>query len=375
MAEEELQQLAINTIRTLSMDAVQKANSGHPGAPMGMAPMAYALWTRFLKHNPTDPRWPDRDRFLLSAGHASMLLYSLLYLTGYGLTIEDLQSFRQFGSRTPGHPEYGHTAGVEATTGPLGQGFAMGVGMAIAERELAARFNRPGHTLVDHYTYVICSDGDLMEGVASEAASLAGTQGWARWSSSTTTTASASRATTDLAFREDVGKRFEAYGWHVQHVADGNDVATITSCIEAARAETARPSLIVVATHIAYGSPHKQDSETAHGNPLGVEEVALTKRALGWPEDKTSTCPASRWRTSARPWPMAPPSRPNGSSASPPTSATSPPRPPPGAPPCKTSCPTAGTATCPPIRRTTSLWPHASHPARRSTPSRRRCPR
>jgi transketolase len=281
----ELDLLSINTIRTLAADAVQKANSGHPGAPMGLAPAAYVLWNRFLKHNPANPHWPDRDRFVLSAGHASMLIYSLLYLTGYGLTIEDLQQFRQWGSRTPGHPEYGHTPGVETTTGPLGQGFATGVGMAIAERELAARYNRPGFAVVNHHTYAICSDGDMMEGVSHESASLAGHLRLGKLIYLYDANQISIDGSTELAFTEDVGKRFEAYQWHVQHVPDGNELGKITDAIEAAQGDP-RPSLIVLRTHIGYGAPTRQDSELAHGQALGEEEVRGAKIRLGWDPDK-----------------------------------------------------------------------------------------
>jgi transketolase len=284
MSDPKLDQLCINTIRTLSMDAVEKAKSGHPGMPMGAAAMAYVLWTRFLKHNPADPTWPDRDRFVLSAGHGCMLLYSVLHLTGYDLPLDELKRFRQWDSRTPGHPEYGVVPGVEATTGPLGQGLANGVGMAIAERMLAARFNRPGHTLVDHYTYGIVSDGDLMEGVASEAASLAGHLGLNKLICLYDDNKVTIEGCTDLAFTEDVGQRFAAYGWHVRRV-DGNDLQAVETALRAGQAEAARPTLIVSRTHIAYGSPHKQDSAEAHGAPLGEEEVKLTKEALGWPVD------------------------------------------------------------------------------------------
>ncbi len=274
----------INTIRTLAMDGVQKARSGHPGMPMGMADVVYVLWTRFLKHNPKDPKWPDRDRFVLSAGHGSMLLYSLLYLTGYDLTLEDLMAFRQWGSRTPGHPEYGLTPGVETTTGPLGQGFANGVGMAIAERFLAATFNRPGFPIFDHYTYAIVSDGDLMEGISHEAASLAGHLGLGKLVYLYDDNDVSIEGSTDITFTEDVAARFRAYGWHVQRV-DGYDLKAIARAIRAARRETARPSLIICRTHIAYGSPGKQDSASAHGEPLGEEEVRRAKEALGWPPD------------------------------------------------------------------------------------------
>ncbi|HEX7498260.1 MAG TPA: transketolase [Candidatus Limnocylindrales bacterium] len=280
----DLDQLAINTIRTLAMDAVQKANSGHPGAPMGMAPMAYTLWTRFLRHAPSDPSWPNRDRFLLSAGHASMLLYSLLYLTGYGLTIEDLQSFRRFGSHTPGHPEYGHTKGVEATTGPLGQGFANGVGMAMAQRRLAAEFNRPGHKLIDHFVYAICSDGDLQEGLSAEAASLAGHLKLGKLVYLYDDNHIQLDGPTALAFSDKTLERFDSYGWHTAWVEDGNDVAAIGAAIEAARADE-RPSLIAVRTHIGYGAPTKHDSQKAHGSALGEDEVRGAKIAYGWDPD------------------------------------------------------------------------------------------
>jgi transketolase len=276
-----LDQLCIDTIRTLSMDAVQRANSGHPGTPMALAPLAYTLWMRHLRHAPTDPGWVDRDRFILSAGHASMLLYSLLYLTGYGLTLEDLKQFRQWESPTPGHPEYGLTRGVETTTGPLGQGFTNGVGMAMAERHLATLFNHPGHPIIDHFTYAICSDGDLMEGVASEAASLAGHLQLGKliyfWDDNSITI----EGSTGLAFSEDVLQRFDAYGWHTLRVEDGNDLAAIDAAIEAAQADP-RPSMIAVRTIIGFGSPGKAGSEEAHGAPLGEEEVRLTKQNLGW---------------------------------------------------------------------------------------------
>jgi len=276
-------ELCVNTIRTLSMDAVQKANSGHPGAPMGLASAAYILWTRVLRHNPRDPSWPDRDRFVLSAGHASMLLYSMLYLTGYDLTLEEIKQFRQWGSHTPGHPERGHAPGVEVTTGPLGQGFGNGVGMAIAEAHLAARYNRPGFEIVNHFTYGIVSDGDLMEGVAAEAASLAGHLKLGKLIYLYDNNHISLAAATDLTFTEDRAKRFEAYGWHTQSVDDGNDLNAIDQALQAARSETTRPSLILVRTHIGYGSPGKQDTFEAHGSPLGEEEVKLTKKNLGWP--------------------------------------------------------------------------------------------
>jgi transketolase len=283
-------QLCINTIRMLSIDAVQKANSGHPGMPMGAATMAHVLWTRHLRHNPRNPAWPDRDRFVLSAGHGSMLLYSLLFLTGYDLSIDDIKQFRQWSSLTPGHPERGVTPGVEVTTGPLGQGFGNSVGLAIAERWLAATFNRHGHDVVDHCTYVLASDGDLMEGVASEAASLAGTFKLGRLIVLYDANRITLSATTNVTFTEDVGARFEGYGWHVQRI-DGQDVAAVDAALALARADADRPSLIIAHTHIGYGSPHKQDTWHAHGEPLGIEEVRLTKRALGWPEDRVFYVP------------------------------------------------------------------------------------
>jgi transketolase len=278
-----LDQLCINAIRMLSVDAVEKAKSGHPGAPMGLAPAAYILWTRFLKHNPRNPSWPDRDRFVLSAGHASMLLYSMLHLTGYDLALEQIEQFRQWGSHTPGHPERGLTPGVETTTGPLGQGFGNGVGMAIAEAYLAARYNRPGFEIVDHFTYGIVSDGDLMEGVSAEAASLAGHLKLGKLIYLYDNNHISLAAATDLTFTEDCAKRFEAYGWHTQTVEDGNDLEAIDRALRAARSETARPSLVLLRTHIGYGSPGKQDTFEAHGSPLGSEEVKRTKQKLGWP--------------------------------------------------------------------------------------------
>ena len=280
-----LDQASINTIRFLSVDAVQKADSGHPGLPMGAAPMAYALWTRFLRHNPANPLWPDRDRFVLSAGHGSMLLYSLLHLTGYDLPLEQIKRFRQWGSKTPGHPERGLTPGVEVTTGPLGQGFANAVGMAIAEDLLAARYNRPGHKIVDHRTYALVSDGDLMEGVASEAASLGGHLKLGKLICLYDDNHITLSAATPITFTEDCARRFESYGWHTQRVENGNDLEAIDRALAAAQAETERPSLILVRTHIGYGSPNKQDTFKAHGSPLGEAEVKLTKQTLGWPLD------------------------------------------------------------------------------------------
>jgi len=280
----DMDKLCVNTIRMLAVDMVEAANSGHPGMPLGAATMAYVLWERYLKHNPANPRWADRDRFILSAGHGSALLYALLHLTGYDLTLNDLKAFRQWESKTAGHPEYGLCPGVEATTGPLGQGFAMGVGMAAAEKHLAGRLNRPGQTIVDHYTYAIVSDGDLMEGVASEAASLAATLGLGKLIYLYDDNKISIEGGTDLAFTEDVGGRFEAYGWQVLRVDQGDDVEAIMTAIDAARAETARPSLVMVRTHIGCGSP-KQDSASAHGEPLGAEAAQATRACFGWPSD------------------------------------------------------------------------------------------
>jgi transketolase len=278
-----LDDLCINTIRFLSADAVQAANSGHPGMPMGAAAMAYTLWTRFLKFNPTNPAWADRDRFVLSAGHGSMLLYSLLHLTGFDLPLAEIKRFRQWGSQTPGHPERGHTKGVEVATGPLGQGFGNGVGMAIAERWLAARYNKPGHTVVDHHTYAICGDGDLMEGVTQEAASLAGHLRLGKLIYLYDQNHISLAGATDLTFTEDVAKRFEAYGWHTRPVPDGNDIEDVARAIAEAQAETMRPSLLLVRTHIGYGAPKKQDTFAAHGSPLGDDELMAAKKALAWP--------------------------------------------------------------------------------------------
>ena len=280
-----IEQLCVNAIRMLSVDAVEKAKSGHPGAPMGLAPTAYLLWTRFMKYNPRNPSWPDRDRFVLSAGHGSMLLYSMLYLTGYDVPLDQIKQFRQWGSLTPGHPERELTPGVETTTGPLGQGFGNGVGMAIAEAYLAARYNRLGFEVVSHFTYGIVSDGDLMEGVASEAASLAGHLKLGKLIYLYDNNHISLAASTDLTFTEDCAKRFEAYGWHTQAVEDGNDLEALDRALRAARTETARPSLILVRTHIGFGSPGKQDTFEAHGAPLGEEEVKLTKQKLGWPAE------------------------------------------------------------------------------------------
>jgi transketolase len=287
----DLDQLAINTIRFLSVDAVQKANSGHPGLPLGAAPMAYVLWTKFLQHNPSNPKWFNRDRFVLSAGHGSMLLYSLLHLTGYDLPLDEIKHFRQWGSKAPGHPELGITPGVETTTGPLGQGFANGVGMAIAEAYLAAKYNKEDFKPIDHHTYCLVSDGDLMEGVASEAAALAGHLKLGKliylYDNNHITLASA----TPVTFTEDHEMRFQAYGWHTQSIEDGNDLKEIEQAIEAAKREKERPSIILVRTHIGYGSPNKQDTCAAHGSPLGEEEVKLTKKNLGWPLEPTFFIP------------------------------------------------------------------------------------
>jgi transketolase len=282
---EQLDELAINTIRTLSMDAVEKAKSGHPGAPMALAPLAYLLYTRVMKHNPANAEWFDRDRFVLSAGHASMLLYSSLYLSGYGLTLDDLKSFRQLGSPTAGHPERGDAAGIEATTGPLGQGISMSVGLALAEAMLAARFNRPGHELIDHRTFTIASDGDMQEGVASEACSLAGHLGLGKLVAFYDNNHIQLAGETSMAYSEDVAKRFDAYGWHVQDLGEDIAPARIELAIAAAQEIADRPSLIILRTHIGYGSPNKQDTEKAHGSPLGEDEVRLTKEVYGWDPD------------------------------------------------------------------------------------------
>jgi transketolase len=287
----DLEELAVDTIRTLSMDAVEKANSGHPGAPMALAPLAYVLYTRAMRHSPSQPDWFNRDRFVLSAGHASMLLYSMLYLTGYGMTMEDLKNFRQLGSPTAGHPEYGHSPGIEATTGPLGQGLGQAVGVALAEAMLAVRFNRPGHELIDHHTYVIASDGDIQEGVGSEASSLAGHLGLGKLIVFYDNNHVQLAGDTSMAFSEDVGKRYEAYGWHVQDVGEDLSLETLERATEAAKAETERPSFVIVRSHIGYGSPNKQDSYKAHGNPLGEDEVKLTKEVYGWPLEPTFLVP------------------------------------------------------------------------------------
>ncbi|HWH04365.1 MAG TPA: transketolase [Gemmatimonadales bacterium] len=295
----DLDLLCINTVRTLAMDAVQQADSGHPGTPMALAPLAYVLWTRHLKYDPATPDWPDRDRFVLSCGHASMLLYAALYLSGYDLTLDDIKKFRQWGSKTPGHPEYGHTAGVETTTGPLGQGTGNAVGMAIAEAILASGFNQPGHDVVNHFTYFLASDGDLMEGISHEACSLAGHLKLGKLIGFYDDNHITIEGDTNLAFSEDTARRFESYGWHVQRVADGNDLAALDQAIAAAKKAVDHPSLIIVRTHIGYGAPTKQDTAEAHGAALGVEEIKGAKQNLGWPSQEPFYVPAEaldRWR-------------------------------------------------------------------------------
>jgi transketolase len=287
----ELELLAINTVRTLAMDAVQAADSGHPGTPMALAPLAYVLYLRHVKHDPADPTWPDRDRVVLSAGHASMLLYAALHLCGYDLSLDEIRRFRQWGSKTPGHPEFGHTPGVETTTGPLGQGFSNAVGMAVAERHLAALFNREGHAVVDHYTWFIASDGDLMEGISHEAASFAGHNRLGKLIGFFDDNRITIDGSTELACSDDPVGRFQAYGWHVQRVDDVNDLDALDRVIVAAKAESERPSLIVVRSHIGYGSPNRVDTAKAHGEPLGKEEVVLAKRNLGWPHASAFTVP------------------------------------------------------------------------------------
>jgi len=294
-----LQSLAINTVRTLSMDAVQAAESGHPGTPMALAPLAYALYTRHVRHNPADPHWPDRDRVVLSAGHASMLLYSTLYLSGYDLSLDELKNFRQWGSKTPGHPEFGHTAGVETTTGPLGQGVGNAVGLAVAEAHLAATFNRDGHGVIDHYTWFIAGDGCLQEGISHEAASFAGHQKLGKligfWDDNSITI----DGRTDLSCTDDVAKRFESYGWQVLHISDVNDQSQIDRAIAAAKADTTRPTLVCTKTIIGFGSPNRADTAKAHGEPLGKDEIKLTKTAYGWPSDEPFHVPTAaleHWR-------------------------------------------------------------------------------
>ena len=291
MSQQNIDQLSINTIRFLAVDAVQKANSGHPGMPMGCAPIAYSLYSKYLNHNPANPKWLNRDRFVLSAGHGSVLLYSSLHLCGYKISMDDLKSFRQFGSITPGHPEYGLTDGIETTTGPLGQGFANAVGMAIAQEYLAAMFNKPDIKILDHYIYGICSDGDLMEGISHEAASLAGHLKLGKLIFFYDDNKITIDGSTSLAFSEDVGKRFEAYGWQVLRISDVNDLNQISNAVSEGKKETNKPTLIATKTHIGFGSPNKQDTSSAHGSPLGDEEIKLTKKNLNWPEDKTFYIP------------------------------------------------------------------------------------
>jgi transketolase len=287
-----IEELCANTIRTLAMDAIQKANSGHPGAPMGLATLGYTLWTRFMKHNPENPRWIDRDRFVLSNGHASMLLYSLLHLTGYDLSLDEIKNFRQWDSKTPGHPERGLTPGAETTTGPLGQGVMNAVGMAMAEAHLAATYNKPGHEIIDHYTWVFCGDGDLMEGASHEAASLAGHLGLHKLICFYDDNHISIEGGTELAYSDDVQKRFGSYHWQVINIGEkANDVEAISQAIRQAQAEKERPSLIIVRTHIGFGAPHMQDTSEAHGSPLGEEEIRLTKKNYGWPEDEKFLIP------------------------------------------------------------------------------------
>jgi transketolase len=299
MTTTNLDLLCINTVRTLAMDAVQKAESGHPGTPMALAPLGYVLFTRAMRHDPADPGWANRDRFVLSCGHASMLLYACLYLSGYDLTLEDLKEFRQWESRTPGHPEHGYTDGVETTTGPLGQGVGNAVGMAVAEAHLAATFNKPGHEIVDHYTYFICSDGDLMEGISHEAASFAGHFKLGKLIGFYDDNRITIDGSTDLTYTDDAGKRFESYGWQVLHIDDVNDLEQIERAIAEAKADATRPTMVVTRTHIGYGSPNKVDTAKAHGEALGKEEVLLTKQNLGWPSTEPFFVPAEaleHWR-------------------------------------------------------------------------------
>ena len=279
---DQIDSLAISSIRTLSIDAIEKANSGHPGMPMGSAPMAYTLWSRYMNHNPKNPKWFNRDRFVLSAGHGSMLLYSLLHLSGYEVSMDDIKEFRQWGSKTPGHPEYGHTPGVDATTGPLGQGIAMGVGMAMAERHLAATYNKENYEVIDHYTYSICGDGDLMEGVSAEAASLAGHLKLGRLIVMYDSNDISLDGDLNQSFSESVQDRFKAYGWQYLRVEDGNDLAAIAKAIEEAKKDESKPTLIEVRTVIGYGSPNKSGKADSHGAPLGADEIKLTKEAYKW---------------------------------------------------------------------------------------------
>jgi len=354
-----LDQLCINTIRTLAMDAVQQADSGHPGTPMALAPLAYVLWQRHLRYNPADPDWFGRDRFVLSAGHACMLLYAVLYLTGYDLSLDEIKRFRQWGSRTPGHSERGVTPGVEATTGPLGQGVGNAVGMALAEAHLAALFNRPGYPVVDHCTYFLASDGDVMEGVSHEACSLAGHLKLGKLIGMYDDNRITIDGKTDLTFSDDTARRFESYGWHVERVGDGNDLGALDAALAAARRITDRPSLVIVRTHIAYGSPHKQDTPEAHGAPLGVEEVKLTKQRLSRASSR-STSPRSRSPIGAARGSAARGSRPTGASSTRPTRRRTPTSLPSWSGGSPAGSPTGGT----PISR-------RSHPRRRRRPARR----
>jgi len=299
MPTSDLDLLCINTIRTLAMDAVQKAESGHPGTPMALAPLGYRLFTKHMRHDPSDPHWPNRDRFVLSCGHASMLLYSCLYLSGYDLTLDDIKQFRQWESRTPGHPELGYTPGVETTTGPLGQGIGNAVGMAMAESHLSAVFNKPGQSIIDHFTYFICSDGDLMEGISHEASSFAGHYKFGKLIGFYDDNHITIDGSTDLTFTDDTAKRFEAYGWQVLHIADVNDLDAIDAAVAEAKSDMTRPTLVVTRTHIGYGSPHRQDTAKAHGEALGADEVKLTKENLGWPTTESFYVPPealSEWR-------------------------------------------------------------------------------
>jgi len=288
---ENLEQTAINTVRVLAADAVQKANSGHPGMPMGAAAVGHVLWSEAMNYNPKNSHWPNRDRFVLSAGHGCMLLYNFLYLTGYKLSLDDLKNFRQLHSKTAGHPEYGLTDGVEVTTGPLGQGFANGVGFAIAQKYLAARYNKPDFELFNYHIFAICSDGDLMEGVSSEAASLAGHLGLGNIIYLYDDNHISIEGDTELAFTEDTARRFEAYNWHVQVISDGNDTKALSEAIKKAKEETSRPSIIKVRTHIAYGSPNKIDTAGAHGSPLGEPEVKLVKEKFGFDPGQSFVVP------------------------------------------------------------------------------------
>jgi transketolase len=374
-SEVDLDRLAVDTVRVLAMDAIQKAGSGHPGTAMALAPAAYVLWTRFLKFDPADPEWPDRDRFVLSNGHASVLQYAVLHLTGYPLTIRDLKQQRQWGSQTPGHPEYGHTPGVEVTTGPLGQGVGNGVGFAMAERLLAARYNRPGQELVDHRTWVFCGDGDLMEGVSAEASSLAGHLRLGKLCVLYDDNQITIDGPTSITFTEDVVKRYEAYGWHTVQVEDANDVEAIAAAYQAAVDETERPSFIRLRSIIAWGAPNAQGTSKAHGAALGEDEVRATKQVYGWNPDKHFKVPdgvPERWQARVV-QPTRRRGRP-GSAACPPTPRPSRSWPPSSRPRWPASSPRAGTPTW--TRRSPSRprWPPARRPSGPSTPSPPTCP-